>query len=265
METADYLKERLGGVPEMLIIAGSGLSGLGELAEDAVEVPYSEIPGFLRSTVKSHRGVLVGGRIRGKRVAIMCGRFHYYEGYDLKKLVYPVEAFARLGTKTLIVTNAAGGIDQSFQPGDLMLIRDHINFAGLNPMLGPNDDTLGERFFDMTYAYDPELQAVCREAALACGVPLREGVYLWTLGPSFETPAEIRFFRQIGASAVGMSTVPEVIAARHAGMRVLGVSCITNLAAGILPQPLSHQEVMAVGDQVKERLSNLMAEVISRI
>ena len=264
---AAYIKERiavsLGDFrPELAIILGSGLGGLADEVEKPVVIPYGDIPGFSVSTAPNHRGRLVVGLLGGRRVICMQGRLHYYEGHSIRQIIFPVRVFARLGVGRLIVTNAAGGVNTGFAPGDLMLIRDMINYSGLNPLMGPNLDAFGPRFPDMSRAFDAELMALARRQAQALGLSLREGVYMWFSGPSFETPAEIRMARTLGADAVGMSTVPEVIVARHSGMRVLGISCITNMAAGILDQPLNHQEVLEVGERVRTKFAGLVDEIV---
>ena len=235
---------------------------MAEEIEGAVAIPYEEIPHFPVSTVEGHVGRLVLGELEGQRVVAMQGRFHLYEGYPLESVTFPIRVMKRLGVETALITNAAGGINESFQPGDLMLIRDHINFMFRNPLVGPNDPELGERFPDMSEAYDAELRRLARRVAGELGIDLKEGVYAAMLGPSYETPAEIRMLRAVGGDAVGMSTVPEVIVARHAGIRVLGLSCISNMAAGILPQPLSHEEVMETAERVKETFLRLVKGIL---
>jgi purine-nucleoside phosphorylase len=248
--------------PAVGLVLGSGLGAFAETLDDAVTVPYREIPHFPTSTAVGHKGELVLGRSRGVPVAVMAGRVHFYEGYSLQQVVFPVRVLGRLGVRTLVVTNAAGAVNTSYRPGELMLLDDHINLMGGHPLIGPNEDTLGQRFFDMSCAYDPALRALAREAAQAAGLAVHSGVYLALTGPSYETPAEIRMLRALGADAVGMSTVPEVLAARHMGLRVLGLSCLTNMAAGVLDQPLDHSEVLEVGERVKERLLEVLARVV---
>lgn len=260
--SAEYIKSRIACEPKIAIVLGSGLGGLGELVANSVVIDYADIPGFAVSTVPGHAGRLIIGKLSGKDVVLMQGRFHYYEGYDLNTVTLPVRVLRRLGVEILIVTNAAGGINEAMKPSELMLITDHINLTGRNPLRGANDERFGVRFPDMSEAYDRELRAVCEKAAALEGIKLHKGVYLWVTGPSFETPAEIRFFRIIGADAVGMSTVPEVIVANHAGMRVLGISCISNMAAGILPQKLSHKEVMEAGEAARERFTALILQTL---
>jgi purine-nucleoside phosphorylase len=251
--------------PKLGLILGSGLSVLAEEMEDAVTIPYEAIPHFPLSTIEGHAGKLIVGTFVGQPVAVMAGRFHLYEGYDPAVVTFPMRVLKAWGIETLFVTNAAGGINQAYVPGDLMLIQDHINFMFRSPLMGPNDPKLGVRFPDMSTAYDPVLRQLAHRVAQAHGISLREGVYVATLGPSFETPAEIRMFRQLGGDAVGMSTVPEVIVARHAGMRVLGISCISNMAAGILPQPLTHEEVLETGRRVKAKFTQLIKGIIQEV
>ena len=261
---ANYIQEVLGPA-EIAVVLGSGLGDYVEALEEARMVPYGEIPGFPPSTVAGHAGELWVGNLHGKRVLMMRGRFHSYEGHSLNDVVLPVRAMARMGVKTLILTNAAGAVNTAFAPGDLMLITDSINFSGKNPLTGPNIDELGPRFPDMSRAYDRRLRAIAGEVAAQSGIPLREGVYAWFNGPTYETPAEIRMARVLGADAVGMSTVPETIAAVHAGMQVLGISCLTNMAAGILDAPLSHQEVMETGERVRGTFRTLVDGVIAAL
>ena len=218
--------------PRIGLILGSGLGVLADEIEEAVVIPYAKIPHFPVSTVEGHAGRLVLGRLEGQAVVAMQGRFHLYEGYSLEEVTFPIRVMKRLGVETVLITNAAGGINESFQAGDLMLIRDHINFMFRNPLVGPNDPELGDRFPDMTEAYDADLRRLAKKVAEKLGIDLKEGVYAAMLGPSYETPAEIRMLRTVGGDAVGMSTVPEVIVARHAGIRVLGLSCIANMARG---------------------------------
>ncbi|MCL1965367.1 MAG: purine-nucleoside phosphorylase [Firmicutes bacterium] len=250
------------GGAEVGLILGSGLGNSFASLDVHGVLSYKDIPGFPIPTVPGHNGEWVCGSLHGKRVAVMRGRFHYYEGYDIEEVVLPVRVMLRLGVKTLIVTNAAGGVNTGFVPGDLMLIRDTINYSGVNPLIGPNDNAFGPRFPDMSRQFDPALCEVARAYARELRITLREGVYMWFSGPSFETPAEIRMARALGADAVGMSTVPEVIVARHGGMRVLGISCITNMAAGILDQPLNHQEVLDTGERVRKAFAGLVDGVV---
>lgn len=253
------------GTAEIGVILGSGLGDYAQALEEAVRLPYAGIPGFPRSTVAGHAGMLCCGMLHGKRVMMMQGRFHYYEGYSMKDVTLPVRVMQKIGVKTLIVTNACGGINLSYAPGDLMLIADMFSMTGQNPLIGPNLDEFGPRFPDMSCAFDPELRALAHACAKEQGFSLQEGVYAQMTGPCYETPAEIRMLRTLGADAVGMSTVPEVIVARHGGMRVLGVSCITNMAAGILSKPLNHAEVTETANRVKDRFKGLLDAVIGRM
>jgi len=260
-EAAAAVRARTPLQPRVGVILGSGLGAFGDSLEDAVSVPYGEIPHFPTSTVVGHGGALALGRCRGVPVAVMKGRVHFYEGYTLEQVVFPARVLGRLGVGTLLVTNAAGAVNTSYRPGELMVIEDHINLLG-NPMLGPNEDALGERFFDMSEAYDRRLRDAAEAACRAAGVRSHRGVYLALTGPSFETPAEIRAFRTLGADAVGMSTVPEVIAARHMGIRVAGISCLTNMAAGVLDQKLDHREVLETGERVKASLIEVLGRLV---
>jgi len=262
---AAHVAQRAAMRPRVGMILGSGLGILADQMEGAVSLAYSEIPHFPSSTVPGHRGRLVAGRLTGTPVWAMQGRVHFYEGYSMADVVRPVRVMRELGVTTLIVTNAAGGLNPAFSAGDLMLIADHINLLGTNPLIGPNEDAFGPRFPDMTSAYDPELRRLARGVAEQEGLRLQEGIYACVSGPSYETPAEIRALRILGADAVGMSTVPEVIAARHMGMRVLGISCITNLAAGISPHPLSHDEVVETGARVARDFARLMTGIVARL
>lgn len=264
-EAKEYILEKVGFTPKIALILGSGLGDMAEEAEDKAAIDYKDIPNFPVSTVPGHKGRLVFGTIRGKKAAFMQGRFHYYEGYKMEDVVFPIWVFKALGVKKLIVTNAAGGINTSFKPGDLMLIKGHINYTNNNPLIGPNIEEFGPRFPDMSEAYSKELTEVVKASADANGIKLQEGTYIYLTGPSYETPAEIRAFRVLGADAVGMSTVPEVIAANHCGIKVAGISCITNMAAGILDKPLNHQEVMETADRVKENFSKLIKSVVENI
>ncbi len=261
-ESAAYVRSRVGTEPiEIGMILGSGLGELANEVEDAVVVPYHDIPHFPVSTVPGHAGRLVIGRLEGRRVLVMQGRFHFYEGYSMETVVFPVRVMRLLGIMNLLVTNAAGCVNTAWDPGDLMIISDHIKLIADNPLRGANPAQLGERFFDMGSAYPEALRQIARECGKKLGITLREGVYQLFTGPSFETPAEVRFARICGADAVGMSTVPEVIAARHAGMKVLGISCLTNMAAGILDQSLNHAEVLETGERVKATFVALVKEI----
>lgn len=248
-EAAEYLRARLPARPDLALVLGSGLGGLADRIEDPVYIPYGQIPRFPVSTAPGHAGRFVFGRLSGRMVLCMQGRFHYYEGHDMAAIALPVRALKALGCRALVLTNAAGGVNWDFSVGDFMLITDHINFMGANPLRGENDDAIGPRFCDMTHVYTPEFQQTARQVAAQQGITLREGVYLGYMGPSFETPAEIRAFRTLGADAVGMSTVPEAIAASHCGLPVLGVSLITNMAAGMAGKRLSGDEVIEIANQ----------------
>ncbi|HET7616648.1 MAG TPA: purine-nucleoside phosphorylase, partial [Bacillales bacterium] len=238
-DAAEALRAKVRELPQVGLILGSGLGVLADEIKNPVTVSYRDLPGFPVSTVSGHKGQLVFGKLEGVAVVAMQGRFHFYEGYSLKEVTFPVRVMKKLGIETMIVTNAAGGVNESFHPGDLMIIGDHINWLSANPLIGANDEELGVRFPDMSEPYSSKLRMIAKQAADEIGVPVREGVYLATSGPSYETPAEIRMMRKLGADAVGMSTVPEVISARHAGIEVLGISCIANAAAGILDVPLT--------------------------
>lgn len=263
--SAEYIKSRVMLQPEIGVVLGSGLGDFADGLEERVVIPYAEIPGFPVSTVKGHKGNLVFGRINGKNLAVMQGRFHLYEGYPIQKVVFGTRVLGLLGISALIVTNAAGGINENFRPGDLMVLKDHINMTGENPAAGEEIPELGPRFFDMTFAYDAELREKAKQVFEEAGLEYKEGVYAFMKGPSYETPAEIRMLKAIGADAVGMSTVPEVIAARQMGIRVLGISCITNMAAGILDKPLSHAEVLEVSEKVKEKFVRVLSSIIGKI
>jgi purine-nucleoside phosphorylase len=256
------IRERTSLVPQATLILGSGLGGFAAAVEDAVEIPYAEIPGWPGSTAMGHSSTLVLGSFAGVPLAVMNGRAHLYEGHSPEKVVFGVRVLGRLGAGVLVATNACGGVREDLTPGDLVLVSDHINLQGTSPLVGPNDDTLGPRFPDMTSAYDPDLRALTHEAAARVGQTLAEGVYAAWLGPAFETPAEIRMIRALGGDLVGMSTVPEVLAARHMGLRCLAISCVTNMAAGIMPEPLDAEHVLAVGAQAEGRLTALLAEVL---
>ncbi|MEK3730834.1 MULTISPECIES: purine-nucleoside phosphorylase [Paenibacillus] len=259
---AAYIAQQTTIKPEIGLILGSGLGVLADLMEDTVSIAYTDIPHFPVSTVEGHEGELLLGNIQGRPVVMMKGRFHMYEGYGPEVTAFPVRVMKELGVKSLLVTNAAGGVNLSYQPGDLMLISDHLNLTGRNPLVGPNDSALGVRFPDMSEAYSRRLRQVAKEVAVSQGIVLREGVYAGLLGPTYETPAEIVMLRTLGADAVGMSTVSEVIVARHAGIEVLGISCISNMAAGILDQPLSHEEVMETAEKVREKFLGLVMGII---
>lgn len=251
--------------PRIAIILGSGLGGFADEFEEGIGIPYEEIPGFATSTAQGHAGRLVIGKIDTVPVMAMQGRVHYYEGYSLEEVTFPVRTFKVLGVKTLILTNASGGINVELSQGALMVISDHLNLMGDNPLRGPNDERFGPRFPDMSAVYARELQEMVIEEAKAIGVEVRRGIYGALSGPSYETPAEIHLLRNLGADAVGMSTVPEAIVARHMGLEVLGISCITNMAAGIGDEPINHEDVMATGDRVREMFAKLLRRVVSRV
>ena len=251
--------------PRIALVLGSGLGGFADSLSDATRIPYAEIPAFPRSTAIGHAGQMVIGKAGGVAVAAMQGRVHLYEGYSAQQVTFPIRVFGRMGIRAVILTNAAGGINLSYSQGALVLIRDHINLQGTNPLVGPNDDHFGVRFPDMTEAYTKSYREFARAAFAKHGLTLHEGVYAGLLGPSYETPAEIEYLRRIGADLVGMSTVAEVIAARHLGIKVLAISCVTNMAAGILDQPLSHAEVMETGERVKTTFEGLLRAVLPRI
>jgi purine-nucleoside phosphorylase len=263
--TAGWLRDRYGSPPDAAIVLGSGLGEFTRALENGVACAYEDVPNWPASAVIGHAGQLVVGRIAGRRVAALSGRVHYYEGHDWRTVTFAVRALGLFGVRQLILTNAAGGIADRLTPGTLMVIEDHINLMGSNPLIGSNEERFGERFPDMTEVYSPRLRAVAVQAAAHAGIRLAQGVYVAVHGPSYETPAEIRFLRTIGADAVGMSTVPEAIVARHMGMDVLGMSCITNAAAGVLPKPLVHDEVMEVARQVRAEFSALLEGIIGRI
>lgn len=260
-----YVRSKSSLQPEVGVILGSGLGHVVDAIDVETTIPYGEIPGARASTVLGHQGRLILGRAKNLPVAVMQGRVHFYEGYEMDEVMFLSRVLGRLGIKKLVVTNAAGGINTSFSAGDLMLISDHINFMGVNPLRGPNVEDLGVRFPDMSEAYPESLRAIARDVAKDIkGIKLQEGVYLALSGPTYETPAEIRAFRTIGADAVGMSTVPEVIAMSHMGIPVLGISCITNMASGILKQKLTHQEVMDTTARVQEQFTQLVLGVLER-
>jgi purine-nucleoside phosphorylase len=250
--------------PETAIVLGSGLGDFADTLRESVVTPFDELPHWPASKVVGHPGRLVVGTVAGKRVAVLAGRVHFYEGHDLATVVFATRVMGRLGAKQIILTNAAGGINTAFSQGALMIIDDHINLLG-NPLIGANDERFGARFPDMTEVYSRRLRGIADEAARARSVPVTHGVYVGLTGPSYETPAEIRFLRTIGADAVGMSTVPEAIAARHMGLEVLGISCITNMAAGVLPGPLNHDEVMDTARRVRGSFIALLEGILARI
>ncbi len=265
IQASDCIQSKYKSLPKIGLILGSGLGILADEIQEAVKIPYHEIPGFPVSTVEGHKGQLVIGELQGVHVVVMQGRFHFYEGYSLDKVTFPVRVMKLLGVEKLIVTNAAGGVNTSFEPGDLMLISDHINNMGQNPLIGPNNSEFGVRFPDMSNAYCKELRDKAKQVASRMGLPIKEGVYVANTGPSYETPAEVRMIRILGGDAVGMSTVPEVIVARHSGIKVLGISCISNMAAGILDQPLTHDEVIETTEKVKESFLTFVKELVQVI
>lgn len=260
-ETLSYLREQGMGAIDFGMILGSGLGDLAQEVQEPLVLDYAAIPHFPISTVAGHAGKLVYGTLENKKVLMLQGRFHYYEGNSMQKITYPVRVLKALGAQLLIVTNAAGGVNESYRPGELMLIKDHINFMGDHPLIGPNDDTLGPRFPDMSHAYDEAYRKVAKQVAAAMNLRLHEGVYMAFSGPSYETPAEIRMARIFGADAVGMSTVPEVLVANHMGMSVLGISCITNMAAG-MQTDLNHEEVVATTNRVKEQFQEFIKVIL---
>jgi purine-nucleoside phosphorylase len=259
----DYIQARTAVKPQLAIILGSGLGSLADEVDVDAVFPYHEIPGFPQTTIAGHAGRLVVGELVGKKVVVMQGRFHYYEGHPMALVVFPVRVMRALGADTLIVTNAAGGLNPDFEAGEVMLITDHINTMGSNALIGPNEDELGPRFPDMTHTYDPDLRILALQIAARHQIPLQQGVYAAVSGPSFETPAERRYLRIIGGDAVGMSTVPDVTAAKHAGMRILGLSAITNKATGTAEQqPDSHEEVLAMAQVAGEKLVRLLRDIV---
>ncbi|TCP69915.1 purine-nucleoside phosphorylase [Baia soyae] len=264
-EATEWIQSKIQVQPKIGLILGSGLGVLAGEVENPVKLPYNDIPHFPQSTVEGHAGELVVGMLEDQPVLVMAGRFHLYEGHPLTSVTFPIRVMKALGVDTIIVTNAAGGVNTSYEPGDLMLIKDHINMTFQNPLIGPNDPEQGVRFPDMSTAYDPELREMARKVATEQGVKFQEGVYIGLLGPTYETPAEIRMCRFLGGDAIGMSTVPEVIVARHAGIRCLGISCISNMAAGILEQPLSHDEVMETTELVRSQFINLVKGILRNI
>jgi purine-nucleoside phosphorylase len=264
-ETADFLVRRLSRVPDVAIVLGSGLGAFAESLADSTVLPYGDIPNWPASRVVGHAGKLVAGVSGNRRVLALSGRVHFYEGHDFGTLTFAMRVLAHAGVRTVILTNAAGGINQRFESGALMLIDDHINFMGSNPLIGPNDDRFGRRFPDMSEIYSSRLRTLATEVARAQGIPIEHGVYIAVTGPSYETPAEIRAFRALGADAVGMSTVPEAIVARHMGVEVVGISCISNMAAGILPQALTEEEVIETTGRVRQTFIGLLEGIIGRL
>jgi len=264
-QAAEYIRSKTGVQPQIALVLGSGLGAFADGIDGATRLSFADIPNFPKPTAQGHAGKLVLGKVAGVPVAAMQGRVHYYEGLPLRDVIFPMRVFNRLGVKSAILTNAAGGINTSFGQGALVVLSDHINMQGSNPLIGTNDDRFGPRFPDMTRVYAKAYREIAREEAKRIGIEVHEGVYAAMTGPSYETPAEIRALRTLGADVVGMSTVAEVIAAAHMGMKVLAISCVTNMAAGILNQPLSHQEVLETGERVKGAFMQLLTAVIPRI
>jgi purine-nucleoside phosphorylase len=264
-QAAQVIRSRVGAEIPVAIVLGSGLGGFAEDLTDPVTIPYTEIPGFARSTVEGHAGRLVIGKTGSVMIAAMQGRFHFYEGYSLEEVTFPTRVLKLLGVHTLVLTNAAGALNIQFTPGSLMIISDHLNLLGDNPLRGENDQRFGPRFPDLSSVYAPELQALVIEEAAAMGLEMRRGIYAVLAGPSYETPAEIHMLRNLGADAVGMSTVPEAIVARHMNMRVVGISCITNLAAGVYDEPVDHGQVMATGEGVRDQFGELLRRILPKL
>jgi purine-nucleoside phosphorylase len=262
---AQFIRSRVNVGASVGIVLGSGLGAFAEDLGQPVAIPYDEIPGFAHATVEGHAGRLVVGTAAEATVAAMQGRFHFYEGYGLEDVTFPIRVLKLLGVRTLILTNAAGSLNTELSPGSLMVISDHINLMGVNPLIGPNDERFGPRFPDLTSVYEPALQTIVIEEAKAVEVEMRRGIYAALSGPSYETPAEIHMVRTLGADAVGMSTVPEAIVARHMDMQVIGISCITNLAAGVSNRPVDHSQVIATGERVRVQFTELIRRVIARL
>ena len=262
---AEYIRSRVTMQPTVGLVLGSGLGDYGNSLEDAVCIPYSEIPNFPTPTISGHAGALIFGRKEGKEIVVMQGRVHYYEGLSQQEITLPIRVLAALGIKTLVLTNACGGVNLAFNPGDLMLISDHINLSGSNPLIGQNLDAFGPRFPDMSDLYTASLRAAIKEKVTAVGISLQEGVYGMYSGPNYETPAEIRMYRILGADTVGMSTVPEALVAGHCGMQVVGVSCVTNMAAGVLPVKLSHAEVTETANRVSATFRKVIDLILTVI
>ncbi len=261
----DFIENSIDVKPETGVVLGSGLGDFAESLENKVIIPYQNIPHFKKAKIKGHAGNFVSGLIAGKPVAVLQGRYHFYEGHDIRDVVFPVRVLCSLGIKNIIITNAAGGINSNFVPGDFMVISDHLNLMGDNPLIGDNDKNLGPRFPDMSKIYDSEISDKILSVARSMGISIKSGVYAGLKGPSYETPAEIRMLKTIGADSVGMSTVPESIAAKHMGMKIAGISCITNYAAGITDQPLDHKEVTETADKVKKNFIALLKGVVKLI
>lgn len=264
LETQQFIESKTKIKPTIGIILGSGLGPFADTLENAVRIPYSEIPHFAKSEAVGHANELVIGQVGGKTVVAMKGRFHYYEGFSLDQVTFPVRVMKALGVEKLIITNACGAVNTNFNPGELMLITDHINLTANNPLIGPNNPDLGVRFLDVSEVYNKVMRKTVLEVAKEQGITMREGVYAWWTGPTYETPAEIRMIRTLGADAVGMSTVPEALIARHSGINTVGISCLTNMACGILDQPLSHEEVIETAEKVKASFLKLVTEIIQR-
>lgn len=265
LEARDFIMSKTDNRPAIGLILGSGLGTLADEIINPVVIPYSKIPHFAKSEAIGHANELVIGELNGKIVAAMKGRFHYYEGYTLDEVTFPVRVMKALGIENIIITNACGAVNTNFNPGDLMLITDHLNLVGTNPLIGPNNDELGTRFPDLSKVYNTELRSIATKVANKLDMNLQQGVYAWWSGPTYETPAEIRMIRTLGADAAGMSTVPEAIVATHGGMKVLGISCLTNMACGILDQPLNHDEVIEVAGKVKVKFVELVKGVLEEI
>lgn len=265
LAAAEFIKSRVDLRPTVGLVLGSGLGHYADTLTDAVRIPYSEIPDFPVPTIAGHSGALVFGKKEGREVVVMQGRIHYYEGLSQRQITLPIRVLAALGVKTVVLTNACGGVNLSFKPGDLMLISDHINLSGSNPLIGPNLDAFGPRFPDMSDLYTASLRKAIREKATLAGISLQEGVYGMYSGPNYETPAEIRMYRTLGADTVGMSTVPEALVAGHCGMQVVGISCITNMAAGVLPVKLSHAEVTETANRVSTTFTKLINLILQTI
>ena len=265
LQAADYIRAQVSIRPQIGLVLGSGLGDFADTLEESIRIPYAEIPNFPLPTIPGHSGALVFGKVCGKTVVVLQGRIHYYEGLSMQEITLPIRVAAALGVKTLVLTNACGGVNLSFSPGDLMLISDHINLSGGNPLIGPNLDAFGPRFPDMSDLYTASLRAAIKEKAAAAGIPLQEGVYAMYSGPNYETPAEIRMFRTLGADTVGMSTVPEALVAGHSGLQVVGISCITNMAAGVLPVKLSHAEVTETANRVSAKFRKLIDLILTVI
>ncbi|HEY6045877.1 MAG TPA: purine-nucleoside phosphorylase [Pyrinomonadaceae bacterium] len=264
-KAARVIREKTKTDVPVAIVLGSGLGGFANGLADATAVPYEQIPGFARATVEGHAGRLVIGKAGDSLIAAQQGRFHFYEGYSLEDVTFPIRVLKLLGVRTLILTNASGALNVEYSPGSLMVITDHINLMGVNPLIGPNDERFGPRFPDLTNVYSPELQDIVLREAEGMNLQMRRGVYAALSGPSYETPAEIHMVRALGADAVGMSTVPEAIVARHMDMQVVGISCITNLAAGVTDRPVDHSQVIAIGEQIRESFSELLRRVIPKV